>query len=383
MKQFLIITIFIMANIINETALAEKLDIDKMFSRAMINTGNTSRLKRVFEKAGRGKKITIGVIGGSITQGAGASKHENKWANLITKWWKKTFPKAEIKLVNAGIGATDSMYGALRAQDDLLKYKPDFVVIEYAVNDPKKEIYAKTIEGLLRQILNSPGKPAAMMLFTMNKNGENSQVWHSQVGKHYDIPMISYRNAAWQEIADGNIPWQDVCCLDEVHPNDLGHKLCAAFITMFLDGVLNADTKGEIATPLFTDTFEFAKRFKGSNLVPEYKKGWRKNKHGWEAEKPGSEIVFKIPGTFIALLYYTIKGDMGIVEITVDNKIPLKLDGCFTCPGDWNGEHTPSQIIAEDLKPGMHKVRIKLLEEKAPKSKSHRFEIREIMAFGK
>ena len=86
MKQFLIITIFIMTNIINETALAEKLDVDKMFSRAMINTGNTSRLKRVFKKAGRGEKITIGVIGGSITQGAGASKDENKWANLITKW---------------------------------------------------------------------------------------------------------------------------------------------------------------------------------------------------------------------------------------------------------------------------------------------------------
>ena len=59
MKQFLIITIFIMANIINETALAEKLDVDKMFSRAMINTGNTSRLKRVFEKAGRGGDLLL------------------------------------------------------------------------------------------------------------------------------------------------------------------------------------------------------------------------------------------------------------------------------------------------------------------------------------
>ncbi len=383
MKQFLIITILIMANIISKTALAEKLDVNKMFSRAIVNTGNTSRLKRVFKKAEQGGKITIGVIGGSITQGAGASKDENKWANLITKWWEKTFPKAKIKLVNAGIGATDSLYGASRAQGDLLKYKPDFVVIEYAVNDPKKEIYAKTIEGLLRQILYSPGKPATMMLFTMNKNGENSQVWHSQVGKHYDIPMISYRNAVWPEIEDGNIPWQDVCCPDEVHPNDLGHKLCATFITMFLDGVLNEETKGKIVAPLFTDTFEYAKQFKGSNLVPVYNKGWRKNKHGWEAKKPGSEIVFKIPGTCIALLYYTIKGDMGIVEITVDDKNPLKLNGCFTCPGDWNGEHTPSQIIAENLKPGMHKVRIKLLKEKALKSKSHRFEIREIMAFGK
>jgi hypothetical protein len=37
--------------------------------------------------------------------------------------------------VNAGIGATDSDYGSLRAQRDVLSKNPDLVIIEFAVND--------------------------------------------------------------------------------------------------------------------------------------------------------------------------------------------------------------------------------------------------------
>jgi len=369
MKLILIIFIFIMTNFISQSALADNLDVDKMFSHAVVDAGNTSRLKRVFEKAKRGEKITIGVIGGSITAGAAASKLENRWANLVTKWWQEKFPKSKIKLVNAGIGATDSLYGTLRAQEDLLKYTPDFVVVEYSVNDPNVKLHAETIEGLLRQILKSPGKPAVMMLFTMNQNGQNAQEWHSQVGRHYDIPMISYRDAVWPEVESGKITWMDISP-DEVHPNDRGHKYCAAFITMFLDGILSGGGEKETSKPIFTDTFEFAKRFKGSNLVPKSKKGWKKNENGFVAEKPGSEIVFEVPGKLIALLFYRIKDDMGMVEVTVDGKNPVKLDGCFY--GEWDGGHTPSQIVAENLKSGKHEVRIKLLEE-----------IREIMAFGK
>jgi len=380
MKLILISAILIMTNAINQSAFADNLDVDKMFSRAVVDSGNSSRIKRVFEKAKRGEKITVGVIGGSITQGAAASKPENRWANLVANWWGKTFPKTKIKLVNAGIGATDSLYGALRVQEDLLKDEPDFVVIEYSVNDISDKLHAETIEGIIRQTLNSPGKPAVMMLFTVNQNGNNAQEWHSKVGRHYDIPMISYKDAIWPEVKSKNITWQDISP-DEVHPNDKGHKYCAEFITKFLDRELSETEPEKIPKPIFTDVFEHAKRFRGKNLVPLKNKGWKKNKNGFVAEKPGSKIVFEVPGKLISLLFYRIKDDMGMVEVTVDGGNPVKLDGCFY--GEWDGGHTPSQVVAENLKSGKHKVCIKLLEEKGEKSKSNKFEIREIMAFGK
>ncbi len=378
MKLILISTIFLMT--INQSAFADNLDVDKMFSRAVVDSGNSSRIKRVFEKANRGEKITVGVIGGSITQGSSASKPENRWANLITKWWKESFPKAKIKLVNAGIGATDSLYGALRVQEDLLKYEPDFVVVEYSVNDASDKLHAETIEGIIRQTLNSSSKPAVMMLFTVNQNGNNAQEWHSKIGRHYDIPMISYKDAIWPEIESKKITWRDISP-DEVHPNDRGHKYCAEFITRFLDKELIETEPEKIPKPIFTDIFEYAERFRGKKLVPLKNKGWKKNETGFVAEKPGSEIVFEVSGKLISLLFYRIKDDMGIVEVTVDGKNPIKLDGCFY--GEWGGGHTPSQIVAENLKSEKHKVCIKLLEEKASKSQSNKFEIREIMAFGK
>ena len=97
-------------------------------------------------------------------------------------WWRETFPRATVKFVNAGIGATGSDYGALRARRDLLKERPDFVIVEYAVNDPNEQRCAETLEGLVRQILQSPKQPAVVLLFTMHNNGSNAQEWHSQVG---------------------------------------------------------------------------------------------------------------------------------------------------------------------------------------------------------
>ena len=376
------IALFIMTTLFNYSVSAENLNADILFSRAVLNTGNTARIKQVFAKAKRGEAITIGVIGGSITAGAAASKPENRWANLITKWWENKFPQSKIKLVNAGIGATDSLYGAGRVEDDLLKQKPDFIVIEYSVNDVNEKKFAETVEGIIRQTLKSPKKPAVMILFTLNENGDNAQEWHSKVGKYYDIPMISYRDAVWPELEAKKITWQDISP-DNIHPNDRGHKICSYLITRYLESVLKnkeVEKKKKIPAPLFTDTFEHAERFRGKNLIPSKNNGWKKNENGWTAEKPGSEIVFDIPGRLISILFYRVKDDMGRVEVTVDGKNPVVLDAYSY--GEWGGGHTPAQTIAKDLKPGTHKIRIKILKEKAEKSKKNKFEIREIMAFG-
>src|SRR5437763_821651 len=62
-----------------------------------------TRLDRVFAKAARGEKVVVGVIGGSITQGAKATKPEHRYANVIAQWWRDRYPQAEVLLVNAGI----------------------------------------------------------------------------------------------------------------------------------------------------------------------------------------------------------------------------------------------------------------------------------------
>ena len=54
--------------------------------------------------------------------------------NLFQTWWNGQF-SAGSTLINAGIGATDSDYGCLRVQRDVLSQNPDLVIVEFAVND--------------------------------------------------------------------------------------------------------------------------------------------------------------------------------------------------------------------------------------------------------
>ncbi len=206
-------------------------------ARARVSDGEPARLWRVFDKARRGETVVVGVIGGSITAGASASTPELRYGNRVAAWWRESFPRATMKFVNAGIGATGSDYGALRARRDLLKDRPDFVVVEFAVNDPNEQRCAETLEGLVRQVLQLPNHPAVLLLFTMHNNGSNAQEWHSRVGRHYSLPMVSFRDALWPEIQAGRLKWSDVEA-DIVHPNDRGHGYAAQFITRLLEAAL-------------------------------------------------------------------------------------------------------------------------------------------------
>ena len=44
-----------------------------MIERSLMNLGNTYRIRKAIEKARAGKEVTLAYIGGSITQGAGAT----------------------------------------------------------------------------------------------------------------------------------------------------------------------------------------------------------------------------------------------------------------------------------------------------------------------
>ena len=201
---------------------AEAVDTAALSRSALVATGDTARIQQVFARGRRGEALTVAVIGGSITAGAMASAPTNSYGSRVAAWWRQAFPKAEIKFVNAGIGATGSDYGAFRAKRDLLIHRPDFVIVEYAVNDPNTKDSAETLEGLVRQILKQPNQPAVVLLFMMSQGGNNAQEWHGKVGAHYGLPVVSFRDGLWPEIKAGRLKW-DVVMADVVHPNDLGH----------------------------------------------------------------------------------------------------------------------------------------------------------------
>ena len=104
-------------------------------------------LPNFFAKIQNGDSIRVGYLGGSITAQPG-------WRVYSLEWMKDRFPQAEFIEINAAIGGTGSDFGVFRLHDHVLKFKPDLVFIEFAVNDggAASEKIIRSMEGIVRQI---------------------------------------------------------------------------------------------------------------------------------------------------------------------------------------------------------------------------------------
>jgi len=368
-------------------AIGDDLASAPILARSVVSPGDTSRVERVLAKARRGEPITVAVIGGSITAGARASTREKNYGSVLAAWWRHTFPKVEVTLINAGIGATGSNYGALRARRDLLARRPDFVIIEYGVNDVNQQASAETLEGLVRQIFKQTNQPAVALLFMMNRSGGNAQEWHGKVGQHYRLPMLSFRDALWPEIEAGRIRWEDVEA-DMVHPNDRGHAFAARLVTELLAKVLKdlpADDRlppiGPVPQPLLSDLFEHVALFEADALKPAANEGWVFDGKAkcWKSDRPGSRIVFEIEGRVLLLMDWHIRGPMGKAKVQVDDQPATVRDAWFD--QTWGGYRQTNEL-ARGLAPGKHRVTLEILPEKAPQSQGHEYRVLGLGAAG-
>ena len=354
---------------------------------SLVSAGDSARLQKFFAKARRGESVTVAVMGGSITGGAKASKWEYSYANQLVQWWQKTFPQAKIKFINAGVGATGSNYGALRARRDLLGQNPDFVLLEFAVNDDSAAKSAETMEGLTRQILVQTNQPAVLMLFMVRSDGSSAQQWHAQVGAHYALPMVSYRDALWPPLQAGQLKWAEVGA-DMVHPNDRGHAFAAKCVIALLENTLKtlpADALlpaiKPLPAPLFSDLWERTALFEGEALRPVANAGWRYDPKvkGWVSDQPGSSIEFELEGRVLYSMNFVTNGAMGKASVTVDGVAGQELNGWFD--QTWGGYRQLNEILRQPQS-DKHRIRFELLTDQSPGSTGHRFEILGLGAAG-
>jgi hypothetical protein len=332
-------------------------------ARSQLSTGDLGRLARVFAKARRGEPIKLGVIGGSITAGAIASDPGNSYSALLLAWWRKRFPKCEIDLINAGVGGTGSMYGALRAGRDLLSGMPDLVVIEFAVNDNWTD--GEAYEGLVRQVLAQPNQPAVMLLFMMWERGGNDQEMQAKVGVHYHLPMVSFRDAMWPEMAAGRIKWSDYI-VDTVHPNDAGHAAAARFLTAMCETAMNAaatrtfNADDPLPPPLHSLAFQQVDWRDAADLVPVLNEGWRQtvddNKPIWVGAKRAARISFDWWGTGLVAVLAHAPDNLNRLRVGIDGASFQTLDASVQ-------PRRGIIILARDLAPGRHTVELVPLDD--------------------
>jgi lysophospholipase L1-like esterase len=147
-------------------------------------------------KVSKGDQIKVAYLGGSITA-------QNGWRVLSLDWFNQRFPNARFSEINAAIGGTGSDFGVFRLNDHVLKFKPDLVFVEFAVNDgntPAEKII-RSMEGIVRQVWKHNPKSDICFVYTITEQElraeQKGQLPASvaameQVADRYHIPTINF-----------------------------------------------------------------------------------------------------------------------------------------------------------------------------------------------
>ncbi len=220
----------------------------EMLRKSLIQTGNPARLQKALEKARRGEPVTMAFIGGSITEGAGAiPNHTGCYAFKTFQRFCELAGKSteeNVHYIKAGVGGTPSELGMIRYERDVLRngsVEPDIVVVEFAVNDADDETGGACYDSLVRKILSAENRPAVILLFAVFDDDWNLQERLSPVGKAYDLPMVSVKNAVVEQFYlgpnQGKVLSRNQFFADCYHPTSLGHTVMADCIDYMMRAV--------------------------------------------------------------------------------------------------------------------------------------------------
>ncbi len=360
-------------------------------TKAIACRGDITRFTKLFKKLEEGQPVTVCFLGGSITQGSLSSMPTTCYAYKVYEWFKETFKDSDITYVNAGIGGTTSAFGAARCDKDVLSYDPDFVLVEFSVNDECNDYFYESYEGLIRKLLYSECRPCVATLFNFYyENGKTAERIHSKVARYYGIPAASMHGAIYEDILSGKIADINDLSPDGLHPNDKGHALLSRVVTNLISSLYEEYKDGNMAEkdedikvlkPLTSNTFEKAKRLDNRNFKADLK-GFKEDrsaqrditdcfKNGWLGSLQNDKIVIELEGenecTGIAVQYdKTMKRPAPVVAVSVDDsEDKIIIDSAFD--QIW-GDLLDIRQIIEHEKMGPHKLTVEVIDDKDGKA---------------
>jgi hypothetical protein len=108
----------------------------EQLQKSLVYTGSNYRLRKVVhDLILANRPIKVGAIGGSITNGAKASKiGETDWFSLVGSYMKTAFPKANVTTRNGALPATPSALMNM-CLEQYVDEDVDLVFVEYVAND--------------------------------------------------------------------------------------------------------------------------------------------------------------------------------------------------------------------------------------------------------
>lgn len=286
--------------------------------------------------------VLIGFLGGSIT------KAEDMYRNQTLAFLQTINPSAKLKGINAGVSGTGTELGSCRIGEQILKYNPDLVFVEFAVNGGSSE----AMEGIVRQIIKQ--NPQTDICFIYTIAGEQYKQYakdevpakitaFDNVAAYYNLPSIHMGLYASTLAAQEKLIWKSgaevegkiVFSKDGTHPAKAGGDLYAQAITRAFNNFKSLTTKTNHALiqPMYPDNWENATMYEPKENF-KFSDGWENLNSAsvnqlkafapWFAtvattSKPNASVRFKFKGTVFG--FFDIGGpEAGQVLVEIDGK---------------------------------------------------------------
>ncbi len=299
-------------------------------------------------------ELCVAFLGGSITRAH--DQYRQQTINFI----QSLHPSLKITGVNAGVSGTGTDLGACRLEDQVLKYRPDLLFIEFAVNGGD----FAAMEGIVRQVKKA--SPTTAICFIYAISGEQHKVYTAgnipdyimgleKIAEHYQLPSIHMGLRAAQLESLGKLVWKSkdnaegkiVFSKDGVHPTREGGDLYASAIARGLRKLLDAKVFEHASIPnaIYGNEWEKATMLdpvQYSILTGQWQQMTTADSKDlstyatWfpyilKTETPNSSFCFSFSGTGFG--FFDIGGpEVGQVLITVD-ELPASL---VRAPGSRN-----------------------------------------------
>ena len=357
---------------------------------SVMSRGNNARLKNVIARAQSGEEITLATIGGSITEGAGATTYKDCWAARFQREFQKAYGTeagSNIYLVNAGVGGTPSPFGYMRYQREIVDRVPardadglpDIVVIEFSVNDWQEPTNHRCYESMVKEILDAPNEPAVILLFAVFRNGFNLQDELKRIGKNYDLMMVSVKDGFY-DLFDKKIK-KDGFFSDEYHPTSLGHRIYTECLMQGIRDAAEAETDAmpEVdVKPVYGTDFLGLKTIFGDTENSAFtvdRGGFTGSDSGSYRNGPVGQVCGKnfyhdvkdpmdpltVKGVFRKCLVAwkaTNNKDFGAAEILIDGKVVRKVRG-----GNDKWGQSEVALVLDGKEAAEHTLEIRVTEE--------------------
>lgn len=317
-------------------------------------------------------KFRIVYLGGSITEGAGASDKTRRWSTQITQYLNSLgIGGTDFCEINAGIGGTNSAYGMMRLSRDVLSQNPQAVFIDFSLNDAddSESLSGRMYEGIIRKLMLLPCVPYVICIGVVpNRETEYKTELHKKIAAHYGLQYIDVREAmekVYGKAAPGSNTARDLLFRpDNTHPVEAGYDFYTRVIKNELSEESFRRPEGE---PMYADYCRTCGRFINASEFDRTGKWQKSGEVSWAEPNPGRKGESLASCESDAMLKLDFSGSTLLLGARFDRKAgkaELTLDGeSRVCNLRYETDDQPVIILQNfELAKGEHTLTVRPAE---------------------